>query len=293
MFDNFFGPNRDYLSSYKAILDSNLIKGGFLGGLRNWMQADTGSFLTMLSFLVIFLIAFLLLLVISAMAQIIITGHSASILKANPNNPKITKKFSLLENIKKSKEFLLPVSVLNLILKAIVNIALIVISLPMIINQSTSVSWTYVVLFIILFPAAIIIAFIVRFMSSYIIIQGQTFKQAFIKGINLFKTNWLISVEMSFMLFLINILGSLAIIFIILAIANPLWFIGIIFNQYIYKGGFYVILAISYIIFFSLFALGASMLSVFNIASWTGLFMKLDKNEAESKIVRIFSDLIK
>lgn len=293
MFDNFFGPNREYLYNYKTILENNLIKGGFINALRNWLQVDAGSFYRMLSFALIFLLVFVILLLASSVAQIIITSHSASLIKLGNPSLKNPKKFGLLDSLRKSKEQIVPISVLNLALKLMVNLALVAISLPMIISQSTNINWVYVLLFIVLFPATIVVAFISRYIASYIIVQGQSFKQAFKKGFILFKDNWLVSVEMSLMLFLVNVFGSLGIIFIILAIANPLWFIGILVNQYLYKGGFYIILAISYIIFFILFALGASLLSIFNITSWTGLFLKLDKTGGESKLVRVFSDLIK
>jgi len=292
MFDNFFGPNRNYLSNYKAILENNMIKGGFVTGLKNWIENDAGSFYRMLLFALAFLAVFLILLIISSIAQIIITGHSASLIKAG-NNLKNPKRFNFLENLKKIKSIITPVAIINFCLKLMVNITLIIIALPMIISQSNAVNWLYIILFVILFPAAIIIAFITRYIASYIIIYGQNFKQAFKNGFFLFKANWLVSAEMSLMLFLVNIFGSLAVIFIILAIANPLWFLGILINQYIYKGGFYVILAISYVIFFALFALGASLLAVFNISSWTNLFLKLDKTGGESKIVRTLSGLIK
>jgi hypothetical protein len=292
MMDNFFGPNRLYLYNYKTILDNNLIKGGFMKGLSSWLQNDPSSFFRMLSFALIFLAVFLFLLLIASFAQIVITGHSAALVKSGSVSLKNPKRFSLLQNLKQSKKQILPISVLNLCLKLMVNIALIIITLPMIISQSTSVNWLYIVLFILLFPAAIVAAFVVRYIACYIIVQGQAFWAAVRSGWALFKANWLISVEMSLVLFLVNIFGSLAVIFIILAIANPLWFLGILFNQYIYSGGFYIVLAISYIIFFILFALGASLLAVFNITSWTNLFLKLDKTGGESKIVRLVSEFL-
>ncbi len=291
MFDNFFGPNRNNFYNYKTILENGLVRGGFFNGLKNWLQTDPGSFYQMARLGLIFLLVLVALLLISAIAQIIITSHSASFIKLNVNNLKNPKKFGLLDNLKKMKGLIWPVSATNLALKLLVNIALILVSLPLLMNKAGAINWWYIILFILLFPAAIVLAFIARYVTSYIIIQGQGFRRALANGWFLFKNNWLISVEMSLMLFLLNIFGSLAVIFIILAIANPLWFIGIIVNQYVYKGGFYIVLAISYVLFFCLFAWGASLLSVFNITSWTGLFLKLDKSGGESKLMRLFSDL--
>jgi|GEM_PF-4177052 len=293
MFDNFFGPSRNYLYDYKTILDNNLVNGWFMNGLHAWIKTDPNSFWQMARFGLVFLILFIVLLLLSAAAQIIITGHSAFLIKNNSDTLKNHKHFSLVENLRKIKETVVSVSVLNLILKLVINVSLIVITLPMLINQNGGFTWLYVLLFLTMFPGAIIASFIIRFVACYIIVAGQNFKQAFLKGFNLFKNHWLVSVEMSLILFLINVFGSLLIIFIILAISNPLWFICILANQYLYKGAFYILLALTYLIFFLLFAWGAALLATINITAWTSLFLKLDKNTADSKIVRVVSGLIK
>lgn len=288
MVDNFLGPNRQQLYTLKDILQNSIFKKGLVDGLQNMINTRMFGFLLILGLIL------LVLMIISVIAQILITAQSSTLIKVGSPDLKNHKNFNWLDNLKKNKKLIFPVAVLDLFLKLLVNIFLVIISLPLLLNaQNASSGWIYVVFFIILFPLAIVTAFVIRYMTCYLIIYGYSVKESIINGWKLFTKNWLISTEMSLVLFLTNIIGSVLVVFIILAIANPLWFLGILVNQYIYNGGFYVVLALSYIVYFTLFAWGASLLSVFNISSWTSLFLQLDKLGGESKISRVISNIIK
>jgi hypothetical protein len=288
MVDNFLGPNRSYLYTFKDILQNSVFKKGLIESLQSLM--NTKLFGVMLGLGLILLV----LVVISVIAQILITAQSSALIKVGSPDLKGHKGINWLDSLSKNKKLIIPVALLDLFLKIMVNLFLVVISLPLLLgNQSSSTDWMYVVFFIVLFPMAIITAFVVRYMTCYLIIYGYPIKEAIRNGWKLFIKNWLVSAEMSLVLFLTNIVGSLLIVFIILAVANPLWFAGILVQQYVFKGGFYIILALSYIIYFALFAWGASLLSVFNITSWTSLFLQLDKLGGESKISRVVANVIK
>lgn len=288
MVDNFLGPNRNYLYTFKDILQNSIFKKGLIEGLQSLM--NTKLFGVILGLCLILLV----LVVISVIAQILITAQSSVLIKVGSPDLKGHKGTNWLDNLNKNKKLIIPVALLDLFLKIMVNLFLVVISLPLLLgNQNPSADWMYVVFFIILFPMAIVTAFVVRYMTCYLIIYRYPIKEAIRNGWKLFTKNWLVSTEMSLVLFLTNIVGSLLIVFIILAVANPLWFLGILVQQYVLKGGFYIILALSYIIYFALFAWGASLLSVFNITSWTSLFLQLDKLGGESKISRVVANVIK
>lgn len=288
MVDNFLGPNRNQLYTLKDILQNSIFKKGLIEGIQNLINTR------MFSFMVVLGLILLVLVLISVVAQILITAQSSTLIKVGSPNLKNHKNFNWVESLTKNKGLIIPVAVLDLFLKIMVNLFLVLISLPMLFgNQNSSSGWLYLVFFIVLFPAAIVTAFVIRYMTCYLIIYRYPIKEAIANGWKLFTKNWLISTEMSLMLFLSNIVGSILIVFIILAIANPLWFLGVLVNQYIYNGGFYIILAISYIVYFGLFAWGASLLSVFNISSWTSLFLQLDKLGGESKISRVVANIIK
>lgn len=288
MVDNFFGSSRNYLYSFKDILQNSLFKQGLVEGLQNLINTRMFSFMLVLGLIL------LVLMIVSVIAQILITAQSAALIKVGSPDLKNHKNFNWVDNLSQNKRLIVPVILLDLFLKIMINLFLVVISLPLFLgNQNPSSGWMYILFFMVLFPAAIVMAFVVRYMTCYLVVYGYSVKEAIVGGWRLFTKNWLISAEMSLVLFLINIFGSVLVVFIILAVANPLWFLAVLVNQYIYNGGFYVILALSYVVYFVLFAWGASLLSVFNISSWTSLFLQLDKLGGASKISRVISGIIK
>ncbi len=288
MVDNFLGPNHNSIYTFKDVLQNSLFKKGLIESLQSLISTK------MFGVMVVLGLILLLLVIVSVVAQILITAQSAALIKVGSADLKNHKNFNWLESLAKNKHLIIPVTLFDLCLKIMVNLFLVIISLPLLLgNQNPSANWFYIFLFVVLFPVAIVIAFIVRYITCYLVVYKYSIKEAIVNGWKLFVKNWLISAEMSLMLFLVNILGSLLVVFVILAVANPLYFLGILVNQYIYNGGFYIILALSYIIYFGLFAWGASLLSVFNVSSWTSLFLQLDKAGGESKITRVISGIVK
>ncbi|MBU4332652.1 UPF0182 family protein [Patescibacteria group bacterium] len=132
----------------------------------------------------------------------------------------------------------------------------------------------------------VLLSFIMQFASRYIIISNQPIITAIKNGVQLFKKNWLISLEYGFVLFIISliingILASLSFYafslpFIITLLVTQ----GALF-QSLLSAALFVVLLIS--------ALVGSLLSVFYYAGWTLLFIQLTdaRKECLSKIKRI------
>jgi hypothetical protein len=79
----------------------------------------------------------------------------------------------------------------------------------------------------------------------------------------------------------------------ILALAVPLLFLGLIFYYSFSVIGSWLIVVLAFACFlFVVIACGASM-SVFQIASWTSLFLELDKKGGASKLARMVNSMIK
>jgi hypothetical protein len=109
----------------------------------------------------------------------------------------------------------------------------------------------------------------------------------------LFKENWLISFEMAIILFLVNLLVGLAIVLAILVLAVPFLFLGLIFYYSFSLIGSWLIAILAFASFlFIVVAVGAA-LAVFQISSWTGLFLELEKKSGVSKLVRVVNNMVK
>lgn len=169
-----------------------------------------------------------------------------------------------------------PVLGLNLIALAIVYGLLLLFGLPLLLIFFNTGNVAYlgvltIVAFIILVPLNIIISFITKFAAAYVIIRGQSVKQAISKGWQLFIKNWLVSLETALILFLINFVASLLILGAVSITGLPV----------VSRPGFFVFFAVSA-------ALGA-VLATFQYTTWTYLFLELTQQNVVSKLIRLFS----
>lgn len=166
-----------------------------------------------------------------------------------------------------------PILVLNVLIKVVVYGLLFAVSYPLFRNfiasggSRESVEWLAGTTFVILVPLHIIVSFLVKFASAFVIIEGQSVRQSIVSSWKLFSRHWLIALEMSFLLILINVLAS-----------------GVVMGtltHYVSPTG--PTSTITFYLF--VFALG-SLLAAFQYAAWTALFLRLQSRTAVSKLAR-------
>jgi len=203
------------------------------------------------------------------------------------NNEKSTFKKLLLLGSKKFWSLL----GLNLIAKVIVYGFLIFILAPLMIatfsQQKTSINLLIIALnFLIFIPLCIIVSLATKYAAAFVMLGGQKMWESFKNGWRLFNANWLISLEMALLLFVINIFVGFLYIFASILIFSPFFFFGImntikapeLFNILIYT-------SITILLIFSAFV--GAWLATFQISSWTLLYLRLTEGgKAYSKIVR-------
>lgn len=180
---------------------------------------------------------------------------------------------------------------LNLIAKAIVYGTLLLIITPLMIatfaRGYTLLNLLITILsFLIFVPLTIIVSLATKYGSAFAVLNGENFKSAFINGWRLFRTNWLVSLEMALILFGINLLVGLAFILAALLIFSPFFFFGIAYTlENPDLLGTLMYISLTLLLLMSL-AVGA-LLSVFQIGSWTLLYSRLTTGgKAYSKLVR-------
>jgi hypothetical protein len=144
-----------------------------------------------------------------------------------------------------------------------------------------------IVTFFVLVPLVVIISFVTRYGSAYIVIKNKKLIDAFIDGWLLFKINWLITIENALFLMLITIVYSFAlsavlaltfipilILSILMSATNPVFFF--ISSA---LGSFLAVL----ILFTGIAAYGA----FYNIV-WANVFLSLNSpGKSHSKLHRI------
>jgi len=149
----------------------------------------------------------------------------------------------------------------------------------------------HVVLFVVLFVLAMIVgmalSFLVIFAAGYVVIEEYSFKDSVAAAWHLFTGHWLVSLEVSFLLFIANIIvGGLAALGLVLFVGEMavVWAGTLLIGSSIVQQiGFFFGTAL--IILYWAF-LGSSLM-VFTTSVWMDLFMKMHKKGIKSRVLHL------
>lgn len=233
------------------------------------------------------LVVFLVLLVY--VVWLILASGPAIIYAANKIDTK--KKVGFSESFSNGRKYIWQSLVLNFIGKVLVWLVLfgVEVLLAYVFIQTGNFSWLAVYLiisFVILLPIAIIVSFVVKYALAFAVLRGEKTWSAFAKGWKLFFGNWLVSLELALIIFVIYFLIGLAITLVIIFLSIPfivLMFFGAAFSSPFL---FWFILVIDVIVFFTVVVLVGSMMANWQLSTWVLLFDHLLKGEASSGIIR-------
>lgn len=148
----------------------------------------------------------------------------------------------------------------------------------------------YLLLFIIASLLAIIINFLAIYAAIYIIGNKQTFSRAALAAYRLFINNWLVSLEMAFLLLLIKIIAALLFAIILIILTIPYTLLIFAFAYLTVEWGLIIIPPLIVFTFFVLFLLFGAWITVFQFSAWLLLFEQI-QNKFKSKLERTYSTL--
>lgn len=235
--------------------------------------------------LILALLAYLVWLVV--VSQIAIVNDSAAIIAK-----KDISKNVIQNGVTTGMKSFWPVFGLNALIKILGLAIFTIVSLPILYISGGWVNWIYALDFLIFVPFVIILSFIIKYAIAYVVIRDSNIADALRQGWQLFVKNWLVSLEMAFILFFANLLVGLMLSLTILILAVPLVLLALIGLQFISVVAFWVVACFAFILVMAMIIVTGSMLSIFQISSWTGLFVELVGKGAVSKIVRLASKLV-
>lgn len=183
-----------------------------------------------------------------------------------------------------------PVLGLNAARQLIVYVLLALMGLFIIIGLSrTQIIISFVISFLFLVPLAIIWSWIIKYAIAYVVIKNNRFLEALRYGWQLFTANWLVTIEMAFILLFINFFVGLCLAFLFLVLVVPFLFLAFIFIKLQLVLNLVILAILAVILLLVITVLTGSGLATFQISSWTGLFLELVNRGGTSKIVRLFS----
>ncbi|MEK7557669.1 MAG: hypothetical protein AAB530_00465 [Patescibacteria group bacterium] len=281
------GDNQSILPAVDKIVQTGIFSKHAFDNIFGIMSQDFLLFSKIIAvFLVIgFLICFLVWL--SVVSQSAIVNSAASVIKQKEHN--------FQKGMDSGIKNFWQIFALNIIANVAILLILVVISLPFLFGQINIIvaSLFYVILFIVFIPVAISLSLIIKYAIAFTVINKNNLFDAIKLGWKLFKDNWIVSLEMALILFFINFIVALLILFIILILVIPFLSLGIIFSFFSSVLGVWITIISAFLTALLLIIICGSMLTVFQISAWTGLFIELIKNGGTAKIVRMLSGVIK
>jgi len=174
---------------------------------------------------------------------------------------------------------------LNLIIKILTAAIFFIVSLPLlflVVEDTILLSVIYTILFVIFVPVSVGISLMINYVISYRVLDNYSFITSLDKGTSLFKKNWLVSIELGIILFIITFLASALLLLVMSIFLLPLLLLGVILNLN------WLLSLVVFIAMFLVITLGAVM-TTFQITTWTILFLNLKSKGAIAKLERLFN----
>jgi len=266
------------------------------GNLIEMFKADAGSSISMIVILLALAALFIVLLWLSVVSQGGLVNNAQKALANGNRLPSAAeRKHDTSTGFKEGRKHFWQIFGLNVIVRIIVYVLALVTIAPIFAPGNLTVlsSILYFVVFIILLAVALVLAFMTKYAIAYIVLKNQTMGQAIASGWRLFMKNWLVSLEMTFILFAVSILGSLAIILAVMIMAIPvalLYILGVVFGSFPI---FLAVLILGVLVSIAIVVIGGSILTVIQTTAWVSLFTQLVGNKAPaSKLERVFNNIM-
>lgn len=269
--------NSGFLYRTKELF-ATLLSGNFIANVSTLNSEELFSLFTAFVILLIIIALSIFLLWLSVVSQVAIIN--------NMTRSYTGKGHDFNEGISAGMKKFWPVLGLNLILKAGVMLLLLVLGLPFVLDSSR---WAYTLIFLVLVPLIMSLSFIIKYATCYVVIKDNTFMAGIKEAWSLFIKNWLVTLEMAVILFLVYFAVTLLLFILLTALIIPLAFVFLSFTNLAQYFGFWFIMLSSFILIILVIALVGSVLFTFQISSWTTLFIELVGRGGVSKLVRTFS----
>jgi len=269
------------LYNLQLLSESGVFSPAFFQNAALAIATDPLSFviITAVLLIIVALLAFLVWLVV--ISQIAVISASYKISSGTRTDFK--------DSIDAGLEHFWKVFLLNLSQKLIISL-LVAITLAVLISGGASANLAgqvFVFTFMLLLSA--FIAFIVKYAINFIIIKRRNFKEALADTWELFRINWLITVEMTLLVAVLSVGVALATIFFMITVSAPFIFVAMFALKYGSMLAFWLTVIAAAIVFLILAFLVGAIFTVFQNAAWTCLFLELVSAGAKSKIVRLLT----
>jgi hypothetical protein len=178
---------------------------------------------------------------------------------------------------------------INVALKVTIALIVLFTSFPLVLLIGQSVllnAILYLLSFLIFIPLAIIVYFIALLASCYIVLRDKPFGRSIHLAWELFKRNWLICLELGFLLFVIGFLVGLAVLLLFLLASIPIVLLLLAALALGSQIASLIVIILAIMVLVTLVVLSGAFVVCFQYTAWVMLFERLTKKGATSRLVR-------
>jgi len=202
------------------------------------------------------------------------------------------KKTNLREGWTEGKKYFWPVLGLNFLSKALIFVLLVLITIPAMLfltGGGASVGLDlllYVLTFVIFTILALFVSFMAVYASCFVVAGQKPFVEAIVASWKMFIKNWLVSIEMALILFVLTIGVGIGLILFSVLYMIPVALLLFALSYLELSIGFWLIICLATLGWFVALFFAGAILSSFQFTSWTLLFLELSKKRVWSKLLR-------
>jgi len=178
---------------------------------------------------------------------------------------------------------------INALLKLAIVLLVVFTSFPLVLLLGKSAllnALLYLTSFVIFLPLAIIIYFVAILASCYLVLRNKRFTESIHFAWVLFKRNWLICLELGFLLFIVGFLVGLAVVLIFLIASIPVVLLLLAALALGSEVASLLVIALAVMILVALVILSGAFVVTFQYTSWVMLFERLTTKGGVSRLVR-------
>lgn len=259
-------------------------------GFIDLMRVDFTSFIGILILLVVLIIFAVAIIWLSVISQVALINSSHKVF-GSPRKTVADRNHDISTGFQTGRRYFWPVLFLNIVIRVVVYGLALATIVPFIIWSSSKgaiFGLTYLIVFILFFSFALSLALIARYAIATVTIKNKTFMSAIKYSWKLFWDNWLVSLEMAFILFAISLLGTFLILIAVLIVAIPFIVLYVITLMIGFYPLWILMLTLTILLMTGIVVIGGSMLTVFQTVTWVGLYNQLISQGTTSKLERMF-----
>jgi hypothetical protein len=150
----------------------------------------------------------------------------------------------------------------------------------------------FLVSFLLFLPALFVVSFVVRYAVMFVVLRERSILEALDAAATLFRTNWLVTAELAFFLFAINIVVGAGLALLVGGFVFPIHLAALTMANLSLVAWAIALELLAALLFLALLFGVGSALGTFQWLAWTLLFDRLQEKGATSKLVRVLGRLV-